>query len=201
MKRYIFPAVILVSLILIWLGTATVNAMPAISVDVAVPSKNVATEAVAAVVEVDEVIAVESTPSACTISTKYPQSVQQWCGLIAAAAERYDLSADLIAAVILRESNGDPVAYSHSGAVGLMQVMPRDGLAAGFQCPNGACFAARPSIAELQDAAFNVDFGSNMLAALLAETGSLREALFHYGPMDVGYTYADLILRTVENHQ
>ena len=99
---------------------------------------------------------------------------------------------------MLMESGGNPLAYSRSGAVGLMQVMPRDGIAASFQCVNGPCFASRPTIAELQDPEFNVEYGTRMLAGLFARLGSLREALHAYGPMDVGYTYADRILAVFE---
>jgi soluble lytic murein transglycosylase-like protein len=83
---------------------------------------------------------------------------------------------------------------STSGAVGLMQIMPRDGIAAGFQCINGPCFATRPTIEELKDPAFNVDFGVRMLAGLIKKHGDVREALKSYGPYDVGYRYADQVL-------
>ena len=130
----------------------------------------------------------------CRVSSKYPEDILQWCELITAEAEQTGLSPDLIAALIWQESGGNPLAYSKSGAVGLMQVMPRDGLAANFTCANGPCFASRPSIAELQDPEFNVDYGTGMLAGLVKHSGSLREALKAYGPMNVGYYYADKVL-------
>jgi len=130
----------------------------------------------------------------CRISHKYPEDILQWCEVITVKAEQTGLAPDLIAALIWQESGGNPLAYSKSGAVGLMQVMPRDGLAAHFTCANGPCFASRPTIAELQDPEFNVDYGTGMLAGLVKRSGSLREALKAYGPMDVGYYYADKVI-------
>ena len=75
-----------------------------------------------------------------------------------------------------------------------MQVMPRDGLAANFVCANGPCFASRPTIKELQDPQFNLEFATRMLSSLQSRFGSLREALKAYGPKDVGYYYADKVL-------
>ena len=120
--------------------------------------------------------------------------------LIETAAQETGLPANLIAAIMLQESGGDPLITSSSGAVGLMQVMPRDGIAVEFMCINGPCFASRPTIEELQDPSFNVSFGSQLLAGLHAKYGSYREALYHYGPMDMGYSYADLVLRIWENY-
>jgi soluble lytic murein transglycosylase-like protein len=78
--------------------------------------------------------------------------------------------------------------------------MPRDGIAKNFQCPNGPCFAKRPTIAQLKDPEFNIQFGARMLANLAHRNGSLREALKAYGPMDVGYSYADKVLRIYEEY-
>ena len=111
------------------------------------------------------------------------------------------MDADLIAAVMLQESGGNPQAYSTSGAVGLMQVMPSDGLAREFICGNAPCFINRPTIDELLDPSFNIQYGSNYLAGLIEKKGSEREALFSYGPMDVGYGYADIVLAIYENYQ
>jgi len=130
----------------------------------------------------------------CQVSAGFPHTIRQWCGLITAYATKRGLPPDLIAALIMQESGGNPVAYSRSGAVGLMQVMPRDGLAAGFSCVNGPCFADRPSTAELSDPDYNISYGTKMLAGLFGRHGSLREALRSYGPMDVGYSYADKVL-------
>ena len=132
----------------------------------------------------------------CSVSRAYPESVLQWCGLIERYAGENGLDANLVAAVILRESSGQPDAYSKSGAVGLMQVMPKDGLAARFTCSGGPCFANRPSMKDLFDPQFNVAYGARMLAELAQDKGSMREALKAYGPMDVGYRYADLVLET-----
>jgi soluble lytic murein transglycosylase-like protein len=136
----------------------------------------------------------------CSLAASYPQAILQWCGLIEKAARQVDLPPNLIAALILQESGGQPQAYSSSGAVGLMQVMPRDGIASGFQCANGPCFASRPTIAELQDPAFNIDYGTHFLASLVERRGSLREALYAYGPMGMGYYYADKVLGIYEAH-
>ena len=102
---------------------------------------------------------------------------------------------------MLQESGGDSSAYSVSGAVGLMQVMPRDGIAAEFECINGPCFASRPTIEELLEPDFNVEYGSQMLSGLVARQGSFREALKAYGPMDVDYSYADRVLSIYENYR
>lgn len=136
----------------------------------------------------------------CRVSENFPESIRQWCGLITHYADEYGLAPDLIAAVMWQESGGDALAYSHSGAVGLLQVMPRDGLAADFMCANGPCFAGRPTIAELQDPEFNVEYGVRMLSGLQSRLGSLREALKSYGPHDVGYYYADRILAIFEQY-
>jgi hypothetical protein len=137
-----------------------------------------------------------SSPSqfVCRISNKYPDSILQWCSLITLYADKFELSPDLIAALIWQESGGKPRAYSKSGAVGLMQVMPRDGLAASFMCKNGPCFEKRPTIIELQDPEFNIKYGTRMLARLVNNHGDLRSALKFYGPKDVGYYYADKVL-------
>jgi soluble lytic murein transglycosylase-like protein len=130
----------------------------------------------------------------CRVSDRFPSNVLQWCELITQYADKHSLSPDLVAALILQESNGDPAAYSRSGAVGLMQVMPSDGLASTFMCTNGPCFSNRPSVAQLQDAEYNISYGTKMLASLLARYGDIREALKNYGPMNVGYSYADRVL-------
>ena len=133
-------------------------------------------------------------PAGCAVSQTYPEKILQWCQLITTYARSERLAPDLVAALILQESGGNSLAYSHSGAVGLMQVMPRDGLAAAFQCPNGPCFASRPTIRELENPEFNVAYGTRFLAGLLERYGDIREALKAYGPRDMGYYYADKVL-------
>jgi soluble lytic murein transglycosylase-like protein len=136
----------------------------------------------------------EGDKNKCRISKSFPQDVRQWCLQIMRHADNNNLDPNLIAALIWQESGGNPTAYSKSGAVGLMQVMPRDGLAASFQCINGPCFTNRPSIRELEKPNFNIKYGTGMLSGLLNKYGDLREALKQYGPMNVGYYYADKVL-------
>ena len=137
----------------------------------------------------------------CPLSPDYPASIQQWCNLIKQVATDFDLDANLIAAVMLQESGGDPQAYSKSGAVGLMQVMPQDGIAAKFMCINGPCFSSRPTSEELFDPTFNLQYGVRMLVGLSNKYGNLRDALKAYGPMDVDFSYADKVLAIYENYQ
>ena len=135
------------------------------------------------------------------INPVFPSAIRQWEPQILASAIAYQVDPDLIAAVILQESGGQADVLSSSGAVGLMQVMPRDGVASTFECINGPCFQSRPSIQDLLDPAFNIDFGTRMLAALITNKGSLRSALHAYGPMDVGFSYADKVLAIYSSHQ
>lgn len=131
----------------------------------------------------------------CPINPRFPESIQQWCGLIEQYAVEKGVDPNLVASVMLQESGGNSQAYSKSGAVGLMQVMPRDGLAANFMCKAGPCFAARPSMKELFDPEYNVAYGVGMLADLILKSGGdIREALRRYGPYDMGYGYADIVL-------
>lgn len=206
MRRIIvIPAVMVGCLIVIWVGTVAAARMP--SQALLAPTLTAAAEAHPAPVQVEQGIEPNSEPELhnaagdCSLPASYPASIQQWCQAIVLNARETGLPANLIAAVVLQESGGNPDAYSHSGAVGLMQVMPRDGIAADFMCINGPCFAARPTIAELEDPDFNLAYGSRMLANLYSKHGSYREALFRYGPMDMGYRYADLVLAIWENYQ
>jgi hypothetical protein len=136
----------------------------------------------------------------CLVSKKFPKKVLQWCELITLYARKQNLSPDLVAAMIWQESGGNPVAYSKSGAVGLMQVMPSDGLAANFQCVSGPCFANRPTTKELKDPEYNIKYGTRMLANLIKKHGDPREALKAYGPMNVGYYYADKVMHIYKQY-
>ena len=186
MKRIIvIPAVLIGCLIVVWVGTVAASRMP---------SEVLLAPTQAALSEAQATQAALEPRAECGLSTNYPAEVRQWCSEIEAAGKDVGLPASLIAALIVQESGGDPTAYSSSGAVGLMQVMPRDGLAADFMCVNGPCFANRPTTAELEDPAFNIQYGSQYLAGLVEKFGSYREALYKYGPMDIGYHYADLVM-------
>lgn len=143
----------------------------------------------------------EQVEASCSLPSSYPDAVRQWCGLIESYANQNGLDPTLIAAVMLQESGGNSQAYSKSGAVGLMQVMPSDGLASAFMCINGPCFASRPSSAELYDPEFNISYGTRMLAGLIQKRGSVREALRSYGPMNMGYRYADIVLGIMSRYQ
>jgi len=130
----------------------------------------------------------------CDTSKRFPPEIKQWCAMVTYHAHKHGLPPDLVAALIWQESGGNPLATSRSGAVGLMQIMPRDGLASTFMCVNGPCFANRPTGERLQVPEFNIAYGTRYLASLAARHGNYREALKFYGPMDVGYTYADKVL-------
>ena len=204
-RTIIFPAVFISCLIIIWVGTVAAAHMPANSQQTFPESVADDTRSVIAAAETLGAVDSEQgqgvqNPITCAISINYPEKIHQWCEIITAAAHNTGLPANLIAAVILQESGGHPTILSHSGAVGLMQVMPRDGVAAKFMCANGPCFANRPTIAELKDPEFNVNYGAGMLANLFTKHGSYREALFRYGPIDMGYAYADKVLKIWETY-
>lgn len=94
------------------------------------------------------------------------------------AADRYGLSARLLAMVAKHESAFNPKAVSSAGAQGLMQVMPLHGL--------NNPFSPRA----------NVNKGAEILASYIERMGSLRGGLAAYngGPGNPQYDYADRIL-------
>jgi len=204
-RTIVFPAIFIGCLIVIWVGTVAAAHMP--PQELLAPTLTAIAENLsqnpAAHPAGDIIPESHSEPyeKNCSLPTSYPEPVRQWCQMIESASIETGIPSNLIAAVILQESGGDPLSYSSSGAVGLMQIMPRDGLAEAFMCVNGPCFSSRPTIKELHEPAFNVSYGALMLAGLYAKHGSYREALFRYGPMDVGYHYADLVLKIWENYQ
>jgi hypothetical protein len=177
------------------------------------PNNEVTTEASAPNVEIsgedspngedssNEETGEQAVSEGCALGGGYAERVRGWCDLIENSAANHGLDPNLIAAVMSVESGGNPDAYSRNGAVGLMQVMPRDGLAAEFICPNGPCFAKRPSMAELFDPSYNLDFAAAMLSGLYNRHGSWRDALRAYGPAGVGYAYADKVLGVYENNR
>jgi hypothetical protein len=138
--------------------------------------------------------------SECEINPGFPEKINRWCSLITFYANKHNLDPDLVASVVWLESGGNEQAYSRSGAVGLMQIMPRDGLASSFMCINGPCFKDRPSTTELKDPEFNIAYGTQFLAGLVKRKGNLREALKSYGPMDAGYTYSDKVLSIFDSY-
>jgi soluble lytic murein transglycosylase-like protein len=207
-SRLVVPGALLGSILLAaFLLLITAGASyppPALAAAQETPAPNQPAE-VAAAGTADELdplveIAPDGPAPGCDVSSSYPAEILNWCALITRYANERGLSPDLIAALIWQESGGNPLAYSKSGAVGLMQVMPNDGIAASFMCKNGPCFTSRPSTQQLQDPEFNIAYGTRMLAELLNKHGNLRDALKAYGPMNVGYYYADIVLGIFANH-
>jgi soluble lytic murein transglycosylase-like protein len=202
MRRIIIiPAVFIGCLIVIWIGTRAAAKMPSQEIIAPTLTTIAKPETFNREQDLPESLNSGQENHLCSLSPRFPNEIQQWCPLIERAEQDTGLPASLIASVILQESGGNPSVISSSGAVGLMQVMPCDGIASEFMCVNGPCFASRPNIVELQDPEFNIAYGSQMLADLSAKHGSYREALYKYGPIDMGYRYADIVLKIWSDHQ
>ena len=201
-RQFIFPGAILGSLILALFGNSVMASVPSDT------HQSINSEVSASELDGEKNSDKGSSESGsqdeendCMVSKSYPQDVRKWCTQIMRHAKNNGLDPDLLAALIWQESGGNPTAYSKSGAVGLMQVMPRDGIAASFQCINGPCFTNRPTISELEKPNFNIKYGTGMLAGLYRKYGNMRDALKFYGPMNVDYYYADKVLRIYENYR
>jgi hypothetical protein len=116
----------------------------------------------------------------CTYRREQWQNVRRWCHLMMQAAEIHGLDEileangfdlHLFAALMWIESKGNPTAHSSAMATGLLQVMPAE--APGF--------AGRPTIKELEDPEFNLDYGTNLLMSYIDEKdGSLQAGLNRY---------------------
>ena len=97
-----------------------------------------------------------------------PSAVERWEPQMREAAERHQVSPELIALVTLAESLGDPAARSPVGAVGLMQLMPSTA-----QRIAEARKIEGHSERRLQEPAYNIDFGTWYLARELAAVGAV----------------------------
>lgn len=195
--------ILLASLYLFFLAKTTLMGVEVPIVEARLPRQTPVPEIVIAqiVVEAEEVVT-----SNCDLPSEVLDPaiaidwhlVYRWCELITVKAVEYGFDPTLIAAIVFIESTGDPNSYSPAGAVGLMQVMPRDGLAADDMCENGLCFSDRPTTIELLVPEFNVQIGLEILWGNLVYYKEMREALKHYGPPDYGYRYVDLVLATCQ---
>lgn len=100
------------------------------------------------------------------VGAALPAAVGAWWPEINAAAERHDVPPELVALVVWLESNGDAEARSPSGALGLMQLMPRT--AAQVAAARGE---PPPTADDLLDPERNLELGCAHLSELMAELG------------------------------
>ncbi len=117
-----------------------------------------------------------------------PEARAELLRLVEQEANRVGLDPELVLAVIEVESNFDPWAISHAGAIGLMQVMP-------FWLDE----IGRPGD-NLFDPATNVRMGCEILKHYLdIERGNLIRALARYNGSLGSYRYPRLVLRAWRN--
>ncbi len=100
------------------------------------------------------------------------RAIEEMRPLIVGAAERYDLDADLVAAIVEAESSGNPAAVSRAQAYGLMQL----------RVPTARDMARRDvTMEELFDPVVNLDLGCRYLRLMLDRYGQdVRLALMAY---------------------
>lgn len=112
-------------------------------------------------VEIDDRV----TPEKAVV--RWTRSGREWDPHVQAAAQRYDLPAPLIKAVIAAESAFNPRAVSRRGALGLMQLMPAT--------------ARDLEVSDAFDPAQNIDGGSRYLRLLWTQyDGDLHRTLAAY---------------------
>jgi len=100
------------------------------------------------------------------LSPYWSYAVSRWEPIILQEAQRRSLDPDLIAALIWKESMGQPATQGPAGAVGLMMVMP---------------FSWRPSPKELEDPWTNMFWGARALATTIRDGhGDLYYSLAAY---------------------
>ena len=104
------------------------------------------------------------------LSPIWGPAIQRWSSYIGVLSDFYGLDPDFIAAVIEEESNGDPLAVSRVGAVGLMGIMPTS---PGLEW--------RPPADALENPSTNLRWGAAILAEIVRQSGGdLYAALAAY---------------------
>ncbi|MCX7946185.1 MAG: transglycosylase SLT domain-containing protein [Hydrogenophilus sp.] len=111
--------------------------------------------------------------------------------MIDVEAKRYGIDPLLVVAVIAVESEFDPQAVSHQGALGLMQVMPKWHLDRVDERVIGEAEERH-----LFDPGINISVGAELLAEALERHKSLEQALQYYNgaTKDRGRRYARKVL-------
>ena len=109
------------------------------------------------------------------------------------ASLRYGVSSNLIRSVIRHESNGNPAAVSHKGALGLMQLMPVTARGLGVGCafdPRQNILGGTRYLRELRSR-----FGSWRLALAAYNAGPARVESGRRLPLETR-RYVEAVLRT-----
>ncbi len=109
-------------------------------------------------------------------STPYRPIIERW-------ARRYDVSPDMVAAVLECESSGRVRAVSESGALGLMQLMPKTAEAMAKELG-----LAEPAKRDFFNPELNIRLGTYYLSKLWKRFGSDRPlviAAYHAGPTNI----------------
>ena len=108
------------------------------------------------------------------IASRYRRPTEQVRRVVRIAervAERHDLPAELLLAIMETESSFNPLARSSYGALGLMQVVPRF---------HPKIVKAVGGLHRLDEPVANIEAGAAILAAYVESSGSLRKALTRY---------------------
>ncbi len=94
------------------------------------------------------------------LSSYWAAEIQQWESEIVTVAQERQLDPDFLASLVWMESRGDPQAIGPVGAVGLMQVMPKE-----------AGFSWRPSREALLEPQTNLQAGCRTLVDIIHQGG------------------------------
>lgn len=131
------------------------------------------------------------------LSHDWPNEISQWEDLINEAAQKHDLPADYVAAIILVESGGQENAKTAFDSFGLMQVY----------LPAAELFASEnnrptPTETDLLMGQYNLDMGTAILTSFLTDHSqkSLENAIKAYGPTQDRDRYLDLVISVYEKH-
>lgn len=129
-------------------------------------------------------------------SSNSSERIQQFKGLIEIKAKKYDLDPKLLAGLIRQESNFNPYAVSHCGAMGLGQLMPETARSLGVVDPFNASQnleGAAKYLKQMLD-----KFGGNTTKALAAYNAG-PGAVQKYGGVPP-YTETQNYVRSINKH-
>jgi len=152
-------------------------------------------------------------PTTCSINANWPAAIQQWCGWITQYSNEFGVEADIIAAVMMTESNGNKDALGFACDTGLMQVMPSDGKLVGptrsskcdltsgsvanYNTAFNSMLKNRPTMEQLWIPQYNIFVGAQMVGGSYANSGSYRTALLRYNG---GSTYPDKVFKNYQQY-